>query len=241
LCCTDFRRVCVHPWLQTGTPCHPSGNSGTVKPPAGVFDSLVEEALSECGRIIALTRIFIEEGIEDDFLVTIAIVGSAAIVAAAGLTSSILYRELEKLLHLCAKTRQIRIGWCLDHCLDHIVSLCHAESNVDRVAVFAPSLDFEPCPHRPFLTGGGPPLPTLGMPFSIFERDNGSYLLTNEILWLPSEYLHDGACGRFYDALAARYDGQFSHGMSSIPVVIAKTFFTAERMAASIQRRCLRS
>jgi len=43
--------------------------------------------------IIALTWILIAEGIEDDLLVTIAIVGMAAIVAAVGLTSLILYRE----------------------------------------------------------------------------------------------------------------------------------------------------
>jgi uncharacterized protein (TIRG00374 family) len=43
--------------------------------------------------IVALTWILIAEGIEDDLLVTIAIVGVAAIVAAVGLTSLILYRE----------------------------------------------------------------------------------------------------------------------------------------------------
>ncbi|MFV9672137.1 MAG: lysylphosphatidylglycerol synthase transmembrane domain-containing protein [Acidimicrobiia bacterium] len=43
--------------------------------------------------IIALTWILIAEGIEDDLLVTIAIVGVAAIVAGIGLTALILYRE----------------------------------------------------------------------------------------------------------------------------------------------------
>jgi uncharacterized protein (TIRG00374 family) len=43
--------------------------------------------------IIALTWILIAEGIEDDLLVTISIIGVAAIVAAVGLTALILYRE----------------------------------------------------------------------------------------------------------------------------------------------------
>jgi|GEM_PF-6857263 len=43
--------------------------------------------------IIALAWILIEEGIEDDLLVTVAIVGLAAIVAGVALTALILYRE----------------------------------------------------------------------------------------------------------------------------------------------------
>jgi uncharacterized membrane protein YbhN (UPF0104 family) len=43
--------------------------------------------------IIALTWILIAEGIEDDLLVTISIVGIAGIVGGAGLTALILYRE----------------------------------------------------------------------------------------------------------------------------------------------------
>ncbi len=43
--------------------------------------------------IVALTWILIAEGIEDDLLVTISIVGVAAIVGGAGLTGLILYRE----------------------------------------------------------------------------------------------------------------------------------------------------
>jgi uncharacterized membrane protein YbhN (UPF0104 family) len=43
--------------------------------------------------IVALAWILIEEGLDDDLLVTITIIGVAAIVAAVGLTALILYRE----------------------------------------------------------------------------------------------------------------------------------------------------